>query len=249
MKLFRYAERAWCLTEWRALRLRRENCSLCGFSWLIKLGNNEHAIRCMRCGANPVAMSLVEVLLQRVPGIGARTVYELSSRGPLFRFLQRHAGKLVFSEFFEDIPRGSLKDGVPSQDVRNLTWPDQFFDLCTSTDVFEHVPDDARAFAEMHRVLKPDGILAFTVPIQKQDKTLERAIVVENHVEHLLPAEYHDDHISGLGQVLCFRNYGMDILNRLEDQGFTNAEIIAPCASRCWGYGRPVVVACRARSS
>ena len=245
MKLFRFAERARCLIEWRALRLCRQACSLCGFSLLVKLGNSEHAVRCMRCGASPVAMSLVEVLLQRVAGIGASTVYELSSRGPLFRFLQGHAGKLVFSEFFDDVQLGASKNGVPCQDVQNLTWPDQSFDVCTSTDVFEHVPDDARAFAEIHRVLRPGGTFLFTVPMHRQGETIERAIVGEDRIEYLLPPEYHDDHIRGLSQVLCFRNYGNDIVSRLKDQGFTDAEIIFPDASLWWGYGRPVVVARR----
>jgi SAM-dependent methyltransferase len=214
MKLFRFAERAKRLIDWRALRLSRQACSLCGFSLLVKLDNSEHAVRCTRCGASPVAMSLAEVLL-RVPGVGASSVYELSSRGPLFRFLQARAGKLVFSEFFDDVPPGALKNGVPCQDVQQLTFPDQSFDVCTSTDVFEHVPDDARAFAEIHRVLRPGGKFIFTVPLQLQDDTIERANLDEGHVEHLLPAEYHDDHIRGLGEVLCYRNYGQDILNRL----------------------------------
>ena len=85
----------------------------------------------------------------------------------------------------------------------------------------------------------------FTGPLQGQDATIERATVIEDRIEHLLPAEYHDDHIRGLSQVLCFRNYGNDIVGRLKDQGFTDAEIIVPDALRWWGYGRPVVVARR----
>ena len=244
-KLSRYAERAWRLIQWRALRLSRQACPLCGCSLLVKLGNSEHAVRCLRCGASPVSMSLGEVLQQHVSDIGAKAVYELSSRGPLFRFLQAHAGKLVFSEFFEEVPPGTSKDGVECQDIQNLTYSDQSFDVCTATDVLEHVPDDAQAFAEIHRVLRPGGKFIFTVPLQGQDETIERATVFENRIEHLLPAEYHDDHIRGLSQVLCFRNYGNDIVGRLKGQGFTDAEIMVPDALRWWGYGRPVVVARR----
>jgi SAM-dependent methyltransferase len=249
MKLFRVAEQARRLFEWRALRLGRQACSLCGFPMLVKFGTGEHAVRCLRCGANPVTMSLVEALLQNVPDISTRTVYELSSRGPLFGYLQNHAGKLIYSEFFDDVPPGSAKNGVPCQDVQNLTWPDQSFDLCTSSDVFEHVPDDARAFAEICRVLRPGGTLVFTVPMKKQAETVERAILVGDQIEHLLPPEYHDDHIRGLGQVLCYRNYGADIVTRLKDCGFADAEIVAPDDSRWWGHGRPVVVARRSEES
>jgi SAM-dependent methyltransferase len=246
MRLLRSAERARRFIEWRALRLGRQDCSLCGFVVLAKLGNSEHAVRCMRCGASPVAMSLAEVLRRHVPNLGASSVYELSSRGPLFNFLRGQAGKLVFSEYFDDVSPGASKDGVPCQDVQNLTFPDQSFDVCTSTDVFEHVPDDARAFAELHRVLRPGGKILFTVPMQMHHETIERATGAGDNLEHLLPPEYHDDHIRGLGQVLCYRNYGVDTVSRLVRQGFTDAEVVAPDESRWWGYGRPVVVACRA---
>jgi len=246
MKLFRYAERVKRLTQWQALRMGRQACALCGFPMLIRLGNTEHAVRCLRCGASPVSMSLVDVLAKRLPGIASLTVYELSSRGPLFKFLQRKAGKLVFSEFFDDVSPGGFKNGVRCEDVQNLTWPDQSFDVCTSSDVFEHVPDDARAFAEIHRVLRPGGKAVFTVPMSRQSETVERAVVAGDHIEYLLPPEYHDDHIRGLSRVLCYRNYGTDLVNRLREQGFADAEIVAPDASRWWGYGRPVLIASRA---
>jgi SAM-dependent methyltransferase len=178
-----------------------------------------------------------------MPDISSSTVYELSSRGPLFRFLQDQAGKLVFSEYFDDVPAGSEKDGIPCQDVQDLTFPDQSFDLCTSTDVFEHVSDDGKAFEEIHRVLRPGGLLVFTVPLQYGENTVERAVLAPEGVRHILPAEYHDDHLRGLGRVLCYRNYGQDITQKLLNRGFATAEITCPDETRWWGYGRPVVVA------
>ena len=241
----RYARRAWRLLDIRALRLSRGACCLCGHRPVVRLGRGEHAVRCLRCGASPVSMSLGEVLLQRAPGIGEMTVYELSSRGPLFAFLQRRAGELVFSEYFDDVAPGGSRDGVPCQDAQDLTFADASFDLCTSTDVFEHVPDDSRAFAELFRVLRPGGLAAFTVPLGPQHETVERAVLYGGRVEHRLPVEYHDDHLRGRGQVLCYRNYGRDIVERLTVGGFRHAEIIEPDRSRWWGLGRPVVLAWR----
>jgi SAM-dependent methyltransferase len=37
-------------------------------------------------------------------------------------------------------------------------------DAVTALDVLEHVPDDAKAATELHRILKPGGILVVTVP-------------------------------------------------------------------------------------
>jgi len=190
-------------------------------------------------------MCMVDVLLNQVPDLSSKTIYELSSRGPFFVYLREHAGTLVFSEYFDDVPGGSSKDGILCQDVQNLTFPDQSFDVCTSLDVLEHVPDDDKAFSEIFRVLKPGGHFVFTVPLSTRHKTVERASMVEDEIRHILPPEFHDDHIRGQGQVLCFRNYGTDIVDRLEKQGFQNVEIVPPDELRCWGHGRDVLVASR----
>jgi SAM-dependent methyltransferase len=46
-----------------------------------------------------------------------------------------------------------------------LPFRDQQFDLVCACDVIEHVPDDRRLFSEMSRVLKDDGVLLCSVPI------------------------------------------------------------------------------------
>jgi hypothetical protein len=72
---------------------------------------------------------------------------------------------------------------------------------------------------------------------------VERAIYRDGDLVHLEEPEYHDDHLRGSGKVLCFRTYGMDILNRLRLAGFRHAEIDFSSAGRFMGYGRPVVIA------
>lgn len=188
-------------------------------------------------------MSLGHVLQSCKVDLGASHIYELSSRGPFFRYLNKHAPVLTCSEYFDDVVPGEVRNGVTCQDVQNLLFEDQSFDVCTSTDVFEHIADDGKAFAELHRVLKPGGLAMFTVPLDIRSNTVERAKVVNGAIEHLMEPEYHGDHIRGLGQVFCFRNYGTDITTRLELAGFQRAEIITSCQALWWGYGRSVVVA------
>ena len=60
---------------------------------------------------------------------------------------------------------------------------------------------------------------------------------------HLESAEYHDDHIRGVGAVLCYRNYGLDLVEKLSQANFKNTEIIVVKAPTRWGYDRRVVVA------
>lgn len=48
-------------------------------------------------------------------------------------------------------------------DVTKIPFPDATFDMVTSFDVFQMLPDDRQALGEMVRVLRPDGLAVFTV--------------------------------------------------------------------------------------
>ncbi|MEJ2534928.1 MAG: methyltransferase domain-containing protein [Gammaproteobacteria bacterium] len=227
------------------MALRRQRCPLCAFPFLLRLGRQERAVRCARCRAGPIHLSLAAVIRDERPDLGDMKVYEMSSRGPLCRMLARDSGALQLSEYFEDVPPGECRDGVTCQDVQQLTFPDGSFDLCTSSEVFEHVPDDGAGFRELRRVLRPGGQAIFTVPLMLDGPTVERAELRSGTLVHHLPPEYHDDCLRGPGRVLAFRTYGADITRRLEQAGFRAARIETRYRSHCFGYGRPVVVASR----
>jgi SAM-dependent methyltransferase len=235
--------------DWRALRVARGVCPLCRGSLFVRISLDVLGTRCVSCKASPISMAIGTVLKDRVPRFADLRVCELSSGGPFFAFLSRATfrgqGTLTYSEYFEDAAPGSSVDGVPCQDVQHLTYADQSFDVCTSTEVFEHVPDDRRGFAEMFRVLAPGGRLIFTVPLSDEPTTRERAIIDEQDGElcHVLPPTYHDDFIRGAGRVLVYRDYGRDITSRLESAGFVDVRIEAVGDPAGFGTIAQVVVA------
>lgn len=49
-------------------------------------------------------------------------------------------------------------------DALALPFEDAEFDHVIASEVLEHIPDDVRAIAELHRVLKPGGTMAVSVP-------------------------------------------------------------------------------------
>jgi len=231
------------LTQPRQLALRGFRCPMCGPSLIVRLSASDIGVRCVRCAASAMTLSLACALKELHPGLGSEDVYELSSRGPLFEFLRREVPRLTFSEYFDDVEPGALRGSVQCQDVQRLTFDDESFDVVTSTGVFEHVADDARGFREVRRVLRPAGIFVFTVPLSDADETVERARMRNGVVEHLLPPEYHGDRIRGRGRVLAYRNYGRDIIGRLRNCGFGSAEIDWRFRTAFLGQGSGVVVA------
>jgi SAM-dependent methyltransferase len=215
---------------------------MCGPTVLLQLSASDLGVRCARCRASARTMALAAVLGAEVGDLGGLHVYELSSRGPLVRWLRRRAGRLTCSEWLDGAEPGAVVGGVLCQDVQRLTFAAQSFDVCTSTEVFEHVPDDARAFAEVRRVLKPGGHLVFSVPLAPSPLTVERAVLEDGRVRHLLPPEYHGDRLRGPGRVLAYRTYGLDLPQRVAAQGFRDVRLAAP-PQRFRGWGPDILVA------
>ena len=233
--------------EWRALRLGRGSCPLCGGRLFVRISRDLLGTRCLSCRASAISLAIGTVVTRAVPDLADRRVLELSSRGPFHDFLSRTlaggSGELVDCEYFDDVEPGELRDGVQCQDVQRLTYADARFDLATSTEVFEHVPDDARGFSELFRVLAPGGHIILTVPLSSDEVTVERARLEDGETIHLEEPTYHDDFIRGAGRVLVYRDYGRDITTRLERAGFAGARIEPVADPAGFGCVARVVVA------
>jgi SAM-dependent methyltransferase len=115
-----------------------------------------------------------------------------------FECFRRGANVVAFDYGFDELPP-----------VRDLFWAmqvaDDSFDRVICSEVFEHIPDDTGAMAELTRVLRPGGVLAATVPAWLPEK-----------VCWALSAEYHAPLATG-GHV---RIYTEGLLrHRLSDAG------------------------------
>jgi|SRR5688572_8606836 len=63
-----------------------------------------------------------------------------------------------------DIIDPNLCEEKKLADACALPYAENYFDVVISCDCFEHIRDDIKAIQEVHRVLKPKGMLIFTVP-------------------------------------------------------------------------------------
>lgn len=188
-------------------------CNLCGFP-VIRLSGGIFGKRCIACLSTFIHRAMAVVIEgMRLPMDSL--VYEMSSRGALVRYLRRRFQKVVCSEFFPDVPPGASKGRLQCQDVQRLSYPDGSFNLVTSTEVFEHVPNDMDGFRQVPRVLRAQGAFVFTVPLREAKTTVERCSVKNGQVQLHLPPDYHKDWSRSRRKVLTFRNYGLDILERL----------------------------------
>ncbi len=146
-------------------------------------------------------------------------IYEAALRGP---FVQR-LGKLpgyVNSYYRPELENGGYgDDGVRSEDLTDLTFDDEQFDLILTTDVMEHLPEIEKAMAETLRVLRPGGCHVFTIPntFPFPDHTEPRVAIQNGQEINLKPPVYH---VSGDGSpCLVYTDYGADIAEIAQDLG------------------------------
>lgn len=197
-------------------------CNLCKFP-IVKINASVFGLRCIKCRSSFIHRAMGKVL----DGIKLDEnayVHEFSNHGAIYSYLRKRFKCLTTSEYFDNVASGEIVNGVQCQDVQQLSFANNTYDLFTSTEVFEHVPDDAKGFSEIYRCLKPDGYFVFTVPINEVPETVERAKIEKGEIVHMLEPEYHGDHMRSKG-ILAFRNYGLDIKQKLEKAGFRNVEL------------------------
>jgi SAM-dependent methyltransferase len=111
-------------------------------------------------------------------------------------------GSLYEGQFHKLIAEKHQRNGVNfdldrcafiQTDAMNLMFRDGWFDAVFSFNAFEHIPDPARAFAEVARVLKPGGFAYITLdPIWTCDTGSHFFGYVPQPWQHLVcsPAEY-----------------------------------------------------------
>ena len=106
------------------------------------------------------------------------------------------------------------RNAMRKEDIKNLSFQDNSFDLIICIHVLEHIDDDKKAMQELLRVLKPEGIALLDVPI---DNT--REITYEDWSittpEARTKAFWQWDHV---------RLYGLDFPKKLREIGFVIEE-------------------------
>lgn len=214
---------SWSAAPWK-WRFSKADCCSCGKSVFLSLAPTPFMTRCVRCGANVTNLSLIPVITKRFGDKGKScSAYELSTYGATLDYLRTHFGEVAASEYFPGLESGLEYQGILNQDVQGLTFPDASFDLVTSNQVFEHVPDDMLGYQECCRVLKPGGSLVFSVPLHDIPATRQLAVLKNGHIEWLGRPDYHDSRLGGAKSAPTFWYHSIhDIASRVKDAGFSD---------------------------
>lgn len=138
-------------------------------------------------------------------------IAEINSCGVLHEILRKAEG-LSYSEY---IPSTT---STQHQDLMNLTYKSNLFDVVLTSDVLEHVPSAVTALKETYRVLKPGGVHIMSVPLLMDRKTQYRAQMSSNGtITHIKQPSYHG---SGEDDYLVWAEFGYDFIDLCKEAGF-----------------------------
>lgn len=152
------------------------------------------------------------------PEIASLRIAEINRIEGVHEALARHPDG-AFSDFAPGAAPGEMVEGVRSEDLTRLTYPDGSFDLVLTSETLEHVPDLDRALAEIRRVLAPGGRHVFTVPwLPGVPRTFARiSREADGTLRHHAVEVRHPGGDVGY---LVFTEFGADFGDRLRRAGF-----------------------------
>lgn len=180
--------------------------------------------RCCRCRSTPKYRAIVRVIeAETAQTLGhyvrTRRLYELSTTSPVFRKLRGNPNYEA-SGYFSDKPFGrKVTPYYWNQDLQNLTFSSESFDVVISSETMEHVRQPWQAFFEVHRVLKTGGFYVFTIPFRADRLTRPRVDTSSGEDVFLLDKIYHHDPYRPEGS-LVYTDFGADLPDLLRPIGF-----------------------------
>ena len=154
-------------------------------------------------------------------------IYEPGLIGPFRKFFQK-LPHYHTSYFWDDVEPGESREGVQCQDLMNLTYEDDSFDLVLSSDIFEHVRKPFVGFKEINRVLKPGGFHIFSIPLQcpMRPTTVYRVDTSGPEDVFVLPEHYHSAPMGG--KSLVYTDFGEDMVEIMAADGI-HLRMDPPC--------------------
>jgi len=225
-----------------ARRAHRFTCNLCGTAALAETrGWPRDTATCPRCGSAARFRGLADLIgrelfestqpLYALPARADLTGVGMSDPLPLAALLSRRMS--YANTFYHCEPR--LDVCAPGDHAGR-------YDLVVCSEVLEHVPPPLQpAFAGLHALLRPGGLLVFSVPYRAEGETVEHYPdlhdyeIVTRDGEHVLRNTTPDGRVSehrdlvfhgGPGETLELRLFALpDLIARLEAAGFCDVRV------------------------
>jgi SAM-dependent methyltransferase len=183
---------------------------------------------CSSCGSVPRERAIIQVIQDELPNWKNLKIHE-SSPSPrrTSEKLKESGADYIATQYFPRSMPGEVVNGFRNEDLENMTFESNEFDLVISLDVMEHVYNPDRVFKEVSRTLKEGGLYIFTVPIiNKHARTQRWAKQAQDGSPVFLhEPEYHLNPVDAEGSPVTM-HWGYDITDYINKTSGMEAKII-----------------------
>lgn len=180
-------------------------CNICGYRFAnFKIGGTpRREAKCPVCGSFPRHRFLYIFLLPEFFQLKQKRILHFAPEKIIKEMLTSSGAEYYDVDIMPE-------RATYVEDITGLSFADAFFNYVICMHILEHIEDDAKAMAELYRVLQPGGQAFIMVPLSKTGQTLEDKSITSPEERKKLYGQH--DHV---------RIYGKDDLaRRLRDAGF-----------------------------
>ena len=172
--------------------------------------DEREGLACANCQMSKRVRMLLWSIRRLFPVAGGlRVVHfnQINHLGPALRAL----GDLTETCYQPGMERGAKVGELVNEDICQLTFPSNHFDLAIHSETLEHLFDFSKGLSEVQRVLKPGGTQIYTVPLLHGRSTRQRLqLTAEGRIQHLLPPSFHGNE----GEFPVVWEFGSDFLEQ-----------------------------------
>lgn len=180
-------------------------------------------------GFNPRQRAVLE-LIQAIYGASRDKIDVYAAEGvtPFAKEIEQKTRLFVGSEYAPTLEEQERIHPIQHQDLAALTFNDAQFDLCIANEVFEHLPNLPSALCELHRVLRPGGILLSTFPflLNHEEQLVKAVREPSGEIKYIMEPEYHGNPMDPENGSLVYQLPAWDILDQCRRSGFSTASMI-----------------------
>jgi Methyltransferase domain len=133
----------------------------------VEVFNRKESMFCEHCGGSLRIRRLCKVLIETVSTTTGKSyrccaallgnqdfqrlrIAEINTCGTLHSFL-RGLPNHCYSEYMPNAEPGSVHRGIRNEDLQQLTYPGDYFDIILTSQTIEHVPNPDKAWSEIYR--------------------------------------------------------------------------------------------------